>query len=89
MTADLIRDLKVKDAEMDEMRRLEMWMKMTLKSATLAGFTAGDHELDHAGRNDRQSSAPVGKDVDVKVLSSMIVHFKLKQEQARIQVCCI
>ena len=81
VTADLIRDLKVKDAEVEEMRRRETWMRMTLKNATLAGFTTGDRELD-VGRSDRQS--PVGDDADVKALASVIV--RLKQEQARIQV---
>jgi hypothetical protein len=83
VTADLIRDIKLKEAEIEEMRRKETWMKMTLKSATLSGFTSGgDRELDTA-RSERQS--PGSDDADVKVLASMIVY--LKQEQARIQVC--
>jgi hypothetical protein len=38
MTADLIRDLKIKEAEMDALKKKDAWMKMALGQAVRFGF---------------------------------------------------
>src|SRR5712672_23159 len=50
VTAELIRDLKARDAEVETLRRREAWMKVALVQATHAGFiyvnaSPGDEEL--------------------------------------------
>ncbi|KII94183.1 hypothetical protein PLICRDRAFT_99563 [Plicaturopsis crispa FD-325 SS-3] len=54
MTADLIRDLKAKEAEMETMRKRELWMKAALAKATRSGFVysdAGSGEAEELGIN--------------------------------------
>lgn len=78
VTADLIRDLKIKEAEVELLRKREHWMKAALRKATNAGFSFPDGEMD-------LSDEAVGSDEsDVKSLANMIMH--LKQEHARVQV---
>lgn len=81
ITADLIRDLKVKEAEMEEMKKRDGWLKAALTSATNAGFTYAAADPD-ALDNERRS--PTSDDPDVKALVAMVM--RLKQDQGRLQV---
>lgn len=81
VTADLIRDLKIKEAELDEMKKREAWMKAALRGATNAGFVYPDAD------NDMGERSPTGDEPDVKGLANMIM--LLKQEHARIQVSLV
>ena len=81
ITADLIRDLKVKEAEVEELKKRDAWMKAALTTATNAGFVYASTEP-HALENERRS--PGSEDTDVKSLVSMIM--RLKQDQGRLQV---
>lgn len=83
VTADLIRDLKLKEAEVDELKKREAWMRAALRSATNAGFTHSGGELDLGDDSERRS--PGSEETDVKGFANVIV--RLKQEQARVQVC--
>jgi hypothetical protein len=44
ITADLIRDLKAKEAEVDNMKNREVWMKAALSKASRSGFVYEDRE---------------------------------------------
>ena len=44
VAADLLRDLKAKDVELDSVRRQMVWMKEALAKATRAGFVQTDRE---------------------------------------------
>ena len=44
VTADLLRDLKAKDVELDSVRRQMVWMKEALAKATRAGYVQTDRE---------------------------------------------
>ncbi|KAJ3505468.1 hypothetical protein NLJ89_g7400 [Agrocybe chaxingu] len=44
VTADLIRDIKAKDVELDSVKRQVAWMKEALAKATRAGFVQTDRE---------------------------------------------
>jgi hypothetical protein len=44
VTADLLRDLKAKDVELDSVRRQMVWMKEALAKATRAGYIQTDRE---------------------------------------------
>jgi len=44
VAADLLRDLKAKDVELDSVRRQMVWMKETLAKATRAGYVQTDRE---------------------------------------------
>ncbi|KAL5495002.1 hypothetical protein ACEPAI_464 [Sanghuangporus weigelae] len=81
ITADLIRDLKIKEAEVETLRKREQWMKAALRKATNAGFSYSDGELDLNDEPDRES--PSSDEPDVKGLASMIM--RLKQDHARVQ----
>ncbi len=80
ITADLIRDLKLKEAEMEEMKKRDAWLKAALTSATNAGFTydADPESLD----NERRS--PTSDDPDAKALVAMVM--RLRHDQGRVQV---
>lgn len=76
ITADLIRDLKAKEAEMDNMKSREVWMKAALTKASRSGFLyedrdSGEGELD---LND-----------DNQKVAELALNFK--QFKARMQVC--
>lgn len=79
VTADLIRDLKIKEAELEEMKKRETWMRAALRSATNAGFAYAD-----VGANEVNRRSPIDEEPDVKGLANMIMH--VKQEHARVQV---
>jgi hypothetical protein len=79
ITADLIRDLKAKETEMDVMRNREVWMKAALSQASRSGFVYEDRE---AGEDHLSLSG------DYPKVSELILNFK--QFKAQIQAChCI
>ncbi|THH09190.1 hypothetical protein EW145_g2194 [Phellinidium pouzarii] len=80
VTADLIRDLKLKEAEMEGMKKREAWMRAALRNATIAGFAYTDVELNPSDM-DRRSLTDEA--LDLKSLATMIM--QLKQEHARVQ----
>lgn len=84
VTADLIRDLKMRESDLDAMRRRDVWMRAALRSAAKAGFVYNDLEAE--GSEDGQPS-PSGDEPDQKSLASMIM--QLKQDRAKIQVCAV
>lgn len=83
ITADLIRDLKLKEAEMEVMKKREKWMREALKSATHAGFTLVDSEVDLTDLG-RGTPASGDEQTDMKSLVNIIL--RVKQDHARIQV---
>ena len=80
ITADLIRDLKDKEAEMESLKKREAWMKAALAKASRAGFVYADEgQLDTDTEND--------DDVDSRRVSEMVLN--LKHLKAKIQVCVV
>lgn len=77
LTADLIRDLKDKEAEMEALKKREAWMKAALAKASRAGFVYADEgQLDTGSEND--------EDVDSRRVSEMVLN--LKHLKSKIQV---
>jgi hypothetical protein len=48
VTADLIRELKAKETEMEGMKKREAWLKVVLTKASRAGFVYEDGDLNEA-----------------------------------------
>lgn len=77
ITADLIRDLKEKEGEMEAMKKREAWMKAALAKATRSGFIYPDEDmLDEESDDD---------DIDSRKVADMVMN--LKHFKAKIQVC--
>ena len=75
ITADLIRDLKAREAEVDNMKNREVWMKAALSKASRSGFVyedrdSGEGELDLSG--------------DDRKMAELVLNFK--QFKAQMQV---
>ncbi|KAI0095103.1 hypothetical protein BDY19DRAFT_879808 [Irpex rosettiformis] len=80
ITADLIRDLKDKEAEMELLKKREAWMKAALAKASRAGFVYADEgQLESDAEND--------DDVDSRRVSEMVLN--LKHLKAKIQASMI
>ena len=77
VTADLIRDLKQKEAEVEAMRKREVWMRAALSKAARSGFIYEQSEGDVLESADED-------DIDGQKVAQMIVSFK--QLHARLQV---
>ena len=75
VAADLIRDLKAKDVELDSVRRQMVWMKEALAKATRAGYV----------QTDREGSPDIAND-DVKESRYAELALKFKQFRAQMQV---
>lgn len=76
ITADLIRDLKDKEAEMEAMKKKEQWMKAALSKAARAGFVYADAEdLSLDAEDD---------DIDGRKVAEMVLN--LKHLKAKLQV---
>lgn len=79
IAADLVRDVRAKDAELEQLRRREQWMRAALSKATKAGFSWNDLSIDEDELKDHDiDNAESRKLVDLA--------FKLKQERAALQV---
>ena len=76
VTADLLRDMKEKDAEMEAMKKREAWMKAALAKATRSGFVYADGE---SLGNDADD-----EDIDSRRVAEMVI--TLKHVKAQIQV---
>ncbi|OBZ78636.1 Tip elongation aberrant protein 1 [Grifola frondosa] len=76
ITADLIRDLKDKEAEMEGMKKKEAWMKATLIKASRSGFiyAQSEEELTAHAEDD---------DFDGQKVADMVINFK--QLKAKLQ----
>jgi hypothetical protein len=86
VTADLIRDLKNKETELDAIKRREAWMKATLSKASKSGFVYSTSDLDANEAEEMGLNGSVDKDDPGRVREMVI---KFKQFRAQIQVCCL
>ena len=75
VAADLIRDLKAKDVELDSVRRQMVWMKEALAKASRAGYVQTDRE-----------DSPDITDNDAKESRYAELALKFKQFRAQMQV---
>ncbi|KAI0361372.1 hypothetical protein OH77DRAFT_1417617 [Trametes cingulata] len=76
LTADLIRDLKDKEAELESLKKKEAWMKAALLKAERSGFIYAESEEELASRADDD-------DIDSRKVTEMVIN--LKQLKAKIQ----
>ncbi|PCH33914.1 hypothetical protein WOLCODRAFT_22329 [Wolfiporia cocos MD-104 SS10] len=76
LTADLIRDLKESQAEMEVMKRREQWMRAALTKASRSGFIYAESEEELLSRAEDD-------DIDGQKVTEMVINFK--QLRARIQ----
>jgi hypothetical protein len=81
ITADLIRDLKAKEAEMDAIKKREGWLKAALAKAKQAGFV-----YNGLGATESGDVTPRAGDADKEQRAAEIV-INLQQLKAQIQVC--
>ena len=75
--ADLIRDLKDREAEIEAMKKKESWMKAALLKAERSGFIYAETEEELSSRADDD-------DIDGRKVTEMVIN--LKQLKAKIQV---
>ena len=75
----MIRDLKEKEAEMEQMKKREVWMKAALAKATRSGFVYADGE---SLGNDADD-----EDIDSRRVAEMVI--TLKHVKAQLQVSAI
>ncbi|CAL1695132.1 unnamed protein product [Somion occarium] len=75
IAADLIRDLKEKEAEVETMKKKEAWMRAALAKATRSGFVYADSE--DLGPNAEDD------DIDGRKISEMVIN--LKHLKAKLQ----
>ncbi len=80
LTADLIRDLKDKEAEVDALKKKQAWMKAALLKAERSGFIYAESEEELSSRADDD-------DIDGRKVTEMVIN--LKQLKAKIQVCVV
>ncbi|CCM04210.1 uncharacterized protein FIBRA_06376 [Fibroporia radiculosa] len=76
LTADLIRDLKDKEVELEEMKKREVWMKAALSKASRSGFVYAESEAELSARAEDD-------DIDGQKVTEMVINFK--QLKAKIQ----
>jgi len=82
VTADLLRDLKARDLELDSVKRQMAWMKEALAKAARAGFVQSDREgSPEMGVMNNISSSEEGTDGKYAELA-----LKFKQFKAQLQV---
>ena len=85
VTADLIRDLKAKEAEVEMMKKREAWMKETLTKASRAGFVYEDADSTEAEALGLGEGVAGKEDAGSETrLRDMVVKFK--QFRADVQV---
>lgn len=83
VTADLIRDYKAKEMEVEMLRKREAWMKTALLKASRSGFVQVDEELLEAENWKLGASLA---DEQTKV-ADMILNFKHFKTQIQVNVC--
>lgn len=76
ITADLIRDLKEKEADIEQMKKREAWMKAALSKASRSGFIYADAEALDSDADD--------EDIDSRRVAEMVMN--LKHVKAQLQV---
>ncbi|KAI0778416.1 hypothetical protein BD413DRAFT_466819 [Trametes elegans] len=76
LTADLIRDLKDKEAEVEALKKKEAWMRAALLKAERSGFIYAESEEELSSRADDD-------DIDSRKVTEMVIN--LKQLKAKIQ----
>lgn len=76
ITADLIRDLKEKEGELEAMKKREAWMRAALAKASRSGFVHADGEDISPDTDD--------DDIDSRKVAEMVM--SLKHFKAKIQV---
>lgn len=81
MSTDVIRDLKAKEAELEAMKKRELWMKEALLKATRSGFVYPDRDSSEAEALGLNGGAEETSDQRV-----MEMALKFKQFRAQIQV---
>lgn len=82
VTADLIRDYKAKEMEVEMLRKREAWMKMALLKALRLGFVQVDEEFFEAENWKLGASASDGQ----PKLADMILNFKHFKTQMQVNV---
>lgn len=75
-TADLMRDLKEKEGEIQTMKKREAWMKAALTKASRSGFVYADGEAFSSDADD--------DDIDTRKVADMVMN--LKNFRAKMQV---
>ena len=80
ITADLIRDLKAKESEVDAMRNREVWMKAALSKASRSGFVYEDRE---AGDGDLSLMR------DEQKVAELVLSFKQFRAQIQVRVLAL
>lgn len=83
VTADLIRDYKVKEMEVETLRRREAWMKTALLKASRSGFVQLDEDALEAEDIDFQDDTSE----EQRKLADMVMNFR--QFKTQMQVCCL
>ncbi|KIP12569.1 hypothetical protein PHLGIDRAFT_97993 [Phlebiopsis gigantea 11061_1 CR5-6] len=79
ITADLMRDLKGKEGEIQSMKKREVWMKAALTKATRSGFIYADGEAFSSDADD--------DDIDSRKVADMVMN--LKHFKAKIQATIV
>jgi hypothetical protein len=79
VTADLIRDMKVKDAELDAMKRQMLWMKQALAKASMCLGIFTRIEMQVEGASGGAEDSGEGRKAEMVL--------KFKQFKAHIPVC--
>lgn len=80
ITADLIRDLKEREAEMEVMKKREAWMRAALSKASRSGFVYSESEEELLNRAEDD-------DIDGQKVTELVVHFK--QLKAKLQASIV
>jgi hypothetical protein len=80
ISADLLRDLKAKDAELNSARKKETWMRAALAKANKGGFVWAGVDLDRDSGDWNED----GSETSTSTVADSVL--RLKQERARIQV---
>jgi hypothetical protein len=80
VTADLIRDYKAKEMEVETLRRREAWMKAALSKASRSGFVQLDEEALEVEDLDLRDTTSE----DQKKLADMVLNFKHFKTQMQV-----
>ena len=86
VTAELLRDLKCKEAEVEALKRREAWMKSALSKASRSGFVYGDDDLD-VDAEEMEPSRIGDQDDSGGERRIREMAMKFKQFRAKIEVC--